>query len=141
MVLLDVDVVVGAMREDAPRHATMRAYVDSLRHAHEPFGLSDLVLSGALRVLTHPRVFVPPTPTRLAQEYVSALRATPNALLVSPGERHWDIFVRLLDESGATGNLVADAWHAALAIEHGCEWISDDADFARFSGLRWRRPG
>jgi len=141
VVLLDVNVVVGAMRVDAPRHATMRAYVDSLRGAHEPFGLSDLVLSGALRVLTHPRVFDPPTPAALASEYVLALRGSPNALLVAPGARHWDIFVRLLKESGAIGNLVADAWHAALAIEHGCEWVSDDADFARFTGLRWRRPG
>ena len=140
MVLLDVNVIVGAMREDAPRHAIMRGYVDSLRRGREPFGVSDLVLSGALRVLTHPRVFVPPTPAGLARDYLVALRATPNALIVAPGPRHWTIFLRLLDETGATGNLVPDAWHAALAIEHGCEWISDDADFARFTGLRWRRP-
>lgn len=141
MVLLDVNVVVGAMREDAPRHVVMRAYVESLRIAHEPFGLSDLVLSGALRVLTHPRVFMPPTPAKAARDYVAALRATPNAVLVSPGPRHWQIFTSLLENTGATGNLVSDAWYAALAIEHGCDWISDDADFARFTALRWRRPG
>ncbi|MDF2773184.1 MAG: hypothetical protein K0S86_2679 [Geminicoccaceae bacterium] len=141
MVLLDVNVLVSAMREDAPGHPELKAYVGRLRRAPEPFGRSDLVLSGTLRVLTHPRVFVPPTPPQAAREYVTALRGTPNAVIVAPGPRHWDLFVTLLEQSGAIGNLVSDAWHAALAIEHGCEWITDDSDYARFPGLRWRRPG
>ena len=141
MVLLDVNVLVTAMREDAPRHHEINAYVEELRQAPEPFGLSDLVLSGTLRVLTHPRVFDPPTPPGIARAYVAALRSTPNAVVVSPGPRHWELFVGLLEQSSAIGNLVPDAWHAALAIEHGCEWVSDDTDFSRFPGLRWRRPG
>lgn len=141
MVLLDVNVLVTAMREDAPRHREVKAYVEGLRRAPEPFGLSDVVSSGTIRVLTHPRVFVPPTPPDAARAYVAALRSTPNAVVVAPGPRHWELFIELLESSGAIGNLVSDAWHAALAIEHGCEWISDDTDFSRFSGLRWRRPG
>lgn len=141
MVLLDVNVLVNAMRADAPRHAEIRTYVEGLRQAPHPFAISDLVLSGALRVLTHPRVFVPPTPVSDARAFVDAMRATPNVVVLAPGPRHWSLFCTLLDESGASGNLIADAWHAALAIEHGCEWISDDADFARFPQLRWRRPG
>jgi toxin-antitoxin system PIN domain toxin len=141
VVLLDVNVLVTAMREDAPRHAEIAPWLEELRRAPEPFGVSDLVLSGTLRVLTHPRVFVPPTPPAAALAFVSALRATPNVVVVAPGPRHWELFLELLEQSGAIGNLVSDAWHAALAIEHGCEWISDDADFARFPGLRWRRPG
>lgn len=140
MVLLDVNVLVTAMREDAPRHAVFRDYLDALRRAPEPFGVSDLILGGAVRVLTHPRVFRPPTPPALALKFVETLRATPNLVVVAPGSRHWQIFATLLRESGATGNTVSDAWHAALAIEHGCELISDDADFRQFSGLRWRRP-
>jgi predicted nucleic acid-binding protein len=69
------------------------------------------------------------------------LRGSPNAVIVSPGARHWEIFDSLLAQSGAIGNLVSDAWYAALAIEHGCELVSDDSDFARFPALRWRRPG
>ena len=141
MVLLDVNVLVGAMREDAPRHSALKSYLEGLRRAPEPFGVSDYVLSGTLRVLTHPRVFSPPTPQDAAVGFVTALRATPNAVVVSPGARHWEIFLELLGSAYAVGNLVGDAWHAALAIEHGCEWVSDDADFARFPGLRWRRPG
>jgi toxin-antitoxin system PIN domain toxin len=140
VVLLDVNVLVTAMREDAPRHREIKVYVEGLRGAPEPFGVSDLVLSGTLRVLTHPRVFVPPSPPDVARGYVAALRSTPNAVIVAPGPRHWELFVDLLEKSGAIGNLVSDAWHAALAIEHGCEWISDDTDFSRFPGLRWRRP-
>ena len=140
MVLLDVNVLVNAMREDSLRHVAVRAYVETLRTAPEPFGLSDVVLSGTLRVLTHPRVFNPPTPAALARDYIAALRASPNAVLISPGARHWRIFIALLEQSAPIGNMVSDAWYAALAIEHGCEWISDDSDFARFSGLRWRRP-
>jgi uncharacterized protein len=140
MVLLDVNVIVAAMREDAPNHARLKAYVEGLRRAPEPFGLSDLVLSGALRVLTHPRVFNPPTPANAARSYVAALRSSPNAVIVAPGPRHWELFVGLLEQAEAIGNLVSDAWHAALAIEHGCEWITSDSDFTRFPGLRWRRP-
>src|SRR5690348_5820349 len=141
MVLLDVNVLVTAMREDAPRHSEVNAYVEGLRRAPEPFGLSDLVLSGALRILTHPRVFVPPSPPDIAWAFVTVLRSSPNAVIVAPGPRHWELFTGLLEKSGAIGNLVSDAWHAALAIEHGCEWITDDTDFSRFPGLRWRRPG
>jgi predicted nucleic acid-binding protein len=61
-------------------------------------------------------------------------------LIVSPGRKHWEIFLRLCREGDARGNLVSDAYHAALAIENGCEWITTDRDFARFPGLKWRSP-
>ena len=141
MVLLDVNVLVTAMREDAPGHGEIKAYVEGLRRAPEPFGLSDLILSGTLRVLTHPRVFTPPSPPAVALAYIGALRSTPNAVIIAPGPRHWELFTGLLEQSGAIGNLMPDAWHAALAIEHGCEWVTNDTDFSRFPGLRWRRPG
>lgn len=140
MVLLDVNVVVGAMRTDAPRHHVMRRCVETLRSSPEPFGLCDPVLSGTLRVLTHPRVFSPPTPLPLAVEFVQRLRESPNAIVLAPGERHWALFTQLIVQAQATGNLVSDAWIGALALEHGCEVVSDDVDFARLPGVRWRRP-
>ena len=66
--------------------------------------------------------------------------SAPNRVEVVPGERHWAIFSRLCREAGARGNLIPDAWFAALAIESGCEWITTDRDYARFPGLRWRHP-
>ena len=72
--------------------------------------------------------------------FAAALRDRSNAVLVAPGPRHWTIFERLCTESGARGNLVPDAYHAALAIESGSEWITTDRDYGRFPGLRWRHP-
>lgn len=140
MYLLDVNVLVGAMRVDSPRHATMRRWVETLRNSAEPFGLCEPVLSGALRVLTHPRTFAPPTPLPLALAFIHALRGSPNALVLQPGPRHWQLFTSLVSDTQAVGNRIPDAWLAALAIEHSCVMLSDDTDFARFPGLRWQRP-
>ncbi len=60
--------------------------------------------------------------------------------MVTPGERHWPIFRDLCLKTGTRGPRVSDAWFAALAIEHGCTWITFDRDYARFPGLDWRAP-
>ncbi|MBL8919436.1 MAG: type II toxin-antitoxin system VapC family toxin [Myxococcaceae bacterium] len=136
----DVNVLVLAHRADAPEHAAHAAALVRLVEADEPFGLSELVLSGFVRVVTNPRAFTSPTLLDTALEFVSELVDQPNARLLRPGLEHFQIFERLLRESHATGKLVADAYHAALAIEHGCEWLTADADFQRFKGLRTRHP-
>ena len=64
----------------------------------------------------------------------------PTAVPVAPGPRHWEVFTDLVQRAGCRGGLVSDAYHAAVAIEHGCEWITTDRDYARFPGLRWRHP-
>lgn len=140
MILFDVNVLIYAHREDAERHAAYRAWLEKTLGEKEPCAVSDLVLSGCLRVLTHPKVFLPPTPLNDALEFVQQLRAHPNVSVLSPGRRHWTIFIDLCTRSGVRGNLVSDAYHAALAIETGCEWITTDRDYARFPGLRWRHP-
>jgi len=138
--LVDVNVLVYAFREDAPEHAAHRAWVEQLVASDEAYAVSDLVLSGFLRVVTHPRVFHPPTPLERALEFTAAFRERANAVPVVPGPRHWGIFTRLCRAAGVRGNLVPDAWLAALAVESGCEFITTDRDFARFPGLRWRHP-
>jgi toxin-antitoxin system PIN domain toxin len=140
VILPDVNVLVYAMREDAPDHSAYRQWLDDTISNDAQFAVADLVLSGAFRVLTHPRIFSPPTPRDLAWTFIAGVRERPNCTIVSPGPRHWKIFTRLCDESGAKGNLVTDAYLAAVAIESGCEWITADRDFARFPGLRWRHP-
>jgi toxin-antitoxin system PIN domain toxin len=140
MILPDVNVLVHAFREDAPRHTLVRAWLEDLVASDRAFGLSDLVLSGFLRVVTHARVFSPPTPLENAIEFAEALRSQPNCIVLAPGERHWSVFVRLCREGDARGNLVPDAYLAALAIESGSELVSTDRDFARFDGLDWRPP-
>lgn len=85
-------------------------------------------------------IFDPPAPLESALAFASAVRDRPNAVPVSPSPRHWPIFLDLCREVGASGNLVPDAWLAALAIEQGCEFVTTDRDFARFPGLRTRHP-
>ena len=72
--------------------------------------------------------------------FVEGFRGQPNAIPVAPGPRHWELFAKLCRTASVKGNLVPDAFLAALAIESGSEWISADRDFARFPGLRWRHP-
>ena len=106
----------------------------------EAYAVSELVLSGFLRIVTHPKIFKVPTPLEVALQFAEALRDRPNAVLIGPDDRHWYIFTHLCRTANAKGNLVPDAYHAALAIESGCEWITTDRDFARFDGLQWRHP-
>ncbi len=124
----------------APDHQAFRRWLQGVVDSDEAFGVSDLVLSGFLRVVTHPRVFSPPEPVQSALEFAETLRSCPNAVPVSPETRHWEIFRRLCREVDAKGNLVPDAYLAALAIESGSEWITTDRDYSRFNGLRWRHP-
>ncbi|MYG41505.1 MAG: type II toxin-antitoxin system VapC family toxin [Nitrospira sp. SB0677_bin_15] len=99
-----------------------------------------LALSGFLRIVTHPRVFIRPSPPDEALQFTNVIRSQPQCVPISPGPRHWEIFTRLYRDAETMGNLIPDAYFAALAIESGCEWITLDRDFARFEGLRWRRP-
>ena len=140
MILCDVNVLVYAFRQDAPRHAECRAWLMDQLAGPSSVGVSDQVLSGVVRVVTHPRVFKEPSSVEEALEFVDAVRTSPVAVPVNPGTRHWGVFRDLCWEVGARGNLVPDAWYAALAIESGCEWITTDRDYARFPGLRWRVP-
>jgi uncharacterized protein len=140
VILPDVNVLLYAHREESDRHEEYRTWLEGVLSGGMSFGLSDLVLSSCLRILTHPRIFDPPTPSGRALAFVRQLREHPHAVAVSPGPRHWDLFLDLCAKSGARGNLVADAYLAALAIESGSEWITTDRDYARFSGLRWRHP-
>ena len=140
MILVDVNVLVYAYRGDAPRHADYRAWLESMLGGESAYGTSSVALSGFLRVATHPRAFKVPSPIESALAFANHVRSQPNCVPVEPGPRHWDIFTRLCTTARAKGNLVPDAWFAALAIESGCEWITTDRDFARFPGLRWRHP-
>lgn len=132
--------LVHAYHEGSPEHARYRRWLEAAVVAEEPVGLSELVLSGFVRIVTHPGVFDPPAPIAAALEFVAALRAQPTAVIVAPGEGHWQIFERLCLAVEARGNLVPDAYLAALTIESGSELITADHDFSRFPGLRWRHP-
>jgi uncharacterized protein len=140
MLLPDVNVLVYAHRSDSADHSRYRQWIEATLRADTAFAVSDVVLSGFVRVVTHPGIFKIPTPLDVALAFVDQMRSRPNAVPVVAGERHWDIFVRLCRQAEARGNLVADAYLAAIAIESGCEWVTTDRDYSRFDGLRWRHP-
>lgn len=138
--LIDVNVLVYAHRLDSRDHERYRRWLEETLDSGLLCGLSDLVLSGVVRIATNPRIFPDSTPLDLALGFVNQLREHPACVMVSPGEGHWAIFTRLCRQAGARGNLVSDAYFAALAIESGAEWITTDRDYSRFPGLRWRHP-
>lgn len=140
MILLDVNILVHIHRQDADRHARFKAWIEAALQEPAGVAVTDLVLSGFLLVVTHPKVFTKPTPLSNALEFLDDFRTRDEVHILAPGPAHWQIFVDLCRKVEARGNLIPDAYHAALALEYGCEWITLDRGFARFPGLRWRHP-
>lgn len=140
MLLADVNVLLYAYWDGAEDHARYRKWLEEVATSDEAFGLSELVLSSFVRISTSPRVFSPPAGLDQSLTFCERLRARPNCVTVSPGPRHWEIFRRLCTSVRAKGNLVADAYLAALAIESGCTWVTTDRDYSRFPGLRTLHP-
>jgi toxin-antitoxin system PIN domain toxin len=138
MQLPDVNVLIYAHREDAPEHSRYAAWLKTLVGNDEPFAVAEIVLAAFLRIVTNKKIFDPPTAMDRAIAFCQHLIDWPRAVLIMPSQQHWQIFITLCNTVG--GPLVTDAYLAALAIEHGCELVTTDSDFARFKGLRWRHP-
>ena len=140
MILPDVNVLLYAFRTDADEHTGYRRWLTNVVSGDAAYGMSPQVLSSVVRIATHPRVFARPSELDEVLAFARTLLEQPHCQVVTPGDRHFDIFCDLCREVRAAGNLVQDAWLAALAIESGCDWITTDRDFARFPGLAWRAP-
>jgi uncharacterized protein len=140
VILPDVNILVYAFRSDSPNHEICRRWLDDVVNGDARYGMAPQILSGVIRITTHPKVFAMPSRLDEVLRFCDILLAQSHCVVIQPGERHWDIFKRICTEADARGNLVPDAWFAALAIESGCEWITLDRDYARFPGLQWRVP-
>lgn len=140
MLLPDVNVLIYAHRAESPDHERYAEWLRTLAEGDEPYGLSELGCSGFVRIVTNPKIWEEATSLGDALAFVDALRSRHNARALTHGPGSWELFTRLCVAARARGKLVADAYHAALALEHGCEFVTADADFARFAGLRWRHP-
>lgn len=140
MRIADLNLLIYAVNSDAPQHESARTWLQSRLEGGETFGLPWAVIVGFLRITTNPRLFTAPLSPAMASAIVDDWLAQPSVEVVAPGDRHWEILRALLHEVGTAGNLTNDTHLAALAIEHGAELESADADFGRFRGLRWSNP-
>jgi len=140
MDLPDVNILVYAHRSELTWHSPCHAWLERVINGAESFGMSELVLSAFVRLVTNPKIFKTPTPLETALQFVDTIRQNENCVIISPDLQHWNIFTRLCREINARGNDIPDTYFAALAIESDCEWITTDRGFARFSNLKWRNP-
>ena len=140
MILADVNVLIYAFRSDSDQHEAYRSWLGEVVSGPSAYGVSPQVLAAVVRICTHPRIFKHPSTLEETLAFCKVISDQPGASLIMPGERHWSIFESMCRQSRATGNLVQDAWFAALAVESGCEWITVDRDYARFQRLSWRTP-
>lgn len=141
MILVDVNVLVAAHRADHPHHALVDPWFAALTAGDDQFWVPDPVWASFVRISTNRRIFDVPTPLNDAFDFIQAVRGQPNHLALVPSERHIDLFESLCRDYDALGDLSADAYIAAMALDHGCEVVSLDRDFARFSRVPWCRPG
>lgn len=141
MILLDVNVVLATHREDHPHHAAVRPWFDALVGGGSPFCVPDVVWASFVRLATSSRIFEEPTPPAEAFRFMRIMRAQSGYVSVTPSEAHLDLFEDVCRDFDATGDLVPDAYLAAVAIDQAATLASLDRDFARFTTLRWQRPG
>ncbi len=140
MKILDANLLLYAVNEDAPLHQQARPWLEAALSGSETVGFAWSVLLAFLRLSTRAAVFRHPLEPRQALDLADHWLQRPCSLVVEAGDRHLRILRDLITPLGTGGNLTSDAHLAALAIEHGAELCSCDGDFARFPGLRWRNP-
>jgi len=138
--LPDVNVLVYAFSRHSEFHEKSRRWLEDALSGGAPLGMSELVCSSVVRVATNPRAAVSPARIDDALDFVNEILNRDSCRRIRPGERHFEIFTDLCLRTHVRWNDVTDAYFAALAIESGCEWVTYDRGFARFPGLRWRRP-
>lgn len=140
MKLVDLNVLLYAINRDSAHHERVRRWWERALGGDEPIGLTWIVLLGFLRLATNPRVFPHPIPVNEAVARVELWLAHSNTVVVTETEQHWEVLRELLSESGTSGNLTTDAHLATLALTNRATLVSCDADFGRFSQLRWENP-
>lgn len=141
MLVLDVNVLLAAYRDDHTHHAVLRPWFERLLDGSEPFAVPLGVWGAFLRLATSRRAFAVPTPLAEAFAFVEAVSTHPRHLRLEPGPQHLTLLRVICEEADATGELVPDAVIAAIALEHGCAVASLDRDFARFSSIEHVVPG
>ena len=141
MIALDTNFLVYAHREDSPWHSEAYRCVATLAEGRQPWAVPWCCIHEFLSIVTHPRIYIPPTPLKVALDQVEAWRESPSLVLLAETEGYWKHLRAAAEGGRIAGPLVHDARVAALCIAHGVrELWSADRDFSRFPGLKIRNP-
>jgi toxin-antitoxin system PIN domain toxin len=140
MILVDANILLYAHNTQAEEHEKAKAWLEEALNGDEPFALCWPVILAFIRIATSPRIFRHPLSRGEAILIVSEWMDRPQTAIVTPTERHWEIFQRLSASGKAIGALFSDCHLAALAVEHGATVYSTDRDFARFPNIKFTNP-
>ncbi len=141
MIAIDTNILVYARRAETPHHRPAVRLLEGLAHGHSPWALPWVCVYEFLRVVTHPKVFHPPTDLDTALDDLQSLLECPSLVLLGEGPAHATAMRQAITSSRASGNLVHDAHIAALLLDHGVrELWTADRDFSRFPALKIRHP-
>ena len=141
MIALDTNLLVYAHRQDSPWHEQASVRVAELAEGAAPWAIPASCLHEFLAIVTHPRIYRPPTPLALALDQVEAWRESPSLVMLTETEGYWPTLRRVLERSKATGATIHDARVATLCLHHGVrELWTADRDFSRFVDLATRNP-
>ena len=140
MIVPDINLLLYAYNDGAQQHESARLWWEGSVNGDESVGIPWIVLTGFVRLITNPRVLSSPATPAEAIGYVQDWLQYPHIIPLNPGDEHLTLLRRILEAVGTGANLVTDAHIAALAMENQAEVHSNDSDFARFPGLRWRNP-
>lgn len=141
MKLVDANVLLYSVNEDAPHHEEARAWLDDGLSGSEAIGFAWVVVLAFLRLATRSDLFHRPLAFEEAAAVVERWLAAAPAVVVQPTPRHLELLRGLVQTTGVAANLINDAHLAALALEHDATVASYDRDFGRFAGLRHELPG
>ena len=141
MIAVDTNILVYAHREDATWHDAARVRVASLAEDQAAWAIPWPCIHEFLAIVTHPRIFAPPTPLARALEQVDAWLESPSLALLGESEGYWSRLRATVVGGRVAGPAVHDARIAAICLHHGVrELWSADRDFAKFRGLRVINP-
>jgi hypothetical protein len=141
MIAFDTNILVYAHRGDSPFYAEAVARVRAAAEGRERWALLWHCLHEFLDVVTHPRIYDPPSPLDIALDQVGAWLESPSVVLLGEPDGYWDVLRRQVEAGRITGPRVHDARVAAICVAHGVrELWSADRDFTRFAELTVRNP-
>lgn len=141
MILADVNLLVYAFDSDCPENPRYRPWLSGVLDGDEEFALADPVLAGFLRLVTNPKIMPRPAPTGMAMTFVEALLGAEGSRWLPVNRAVWTTLGSWIREDpGIRGNVVPDAYLAALAVTNGARLATADRGFGRFPGLRWYDP-